>query len=161
MISRILRRKTDQTLLPNVDELANIPEFQDLSYDRRTRSFFYRGAPISTAAITGFRQRGIGPASTRRAVITRWILDSNVRPSRSRTGGRQATGITANTRRLLVGLKDIVYSQQNPGTPLLSAKTSNPAKAAAEAVTSEAAAGEHSAGIRLRPSPAALTFGPI
>jgi hypothetical protein len=123
-------------LLKEMDNVArDVPEFQDLSYDRRTRSFFYRGAPISTAAITGFRQRGLGPASIRRAVITRWILDSNVRPSQSRRGGREATGNTANERRIYVGLDDIVYSQQNPGTPLLSAKTSNPAKAAAEAVT--------------------------
>jgi len=124
-------------LLKEVDNVrAAVPEFDDLTYDRRSRSFRYQGNPISDAALTGLQRDGFGSATIRRAVITQWALDNPVRPSRSGRGG-QAGAVTSTTgvRAGIGQLGGLTYSQQNPGTPLLSAKTSNPAKAAAEAVT--------------------------
>ncbi len=114
---------------------AAVPQFEDLSYDRRRRQFSYQGQPIDESALAGFRRNGVGSASIRRAVITQWALDHPVRASRSRSGSGTAAEPSGAGRRLPVGLQGMLYSQAAPTGPRLSESVSNPAKVAQEAVT--------------------------
>lgn len=145
---------------------ANVPELQDLSYDRRRRTFTFRGNPIGTEGIAGFRRNAVGSASIRRAVITRGLLDHPFRPSRSRSGGGAGAGETGARRRLPVALRGLLYSQPvNPsaeglrqGGKPLSGSITNPAKVAGEAVTALNAAvpGIVSEQVHFAEDPAAL-----